>query len=171
MFPVLVTTKTTIHTQSLTYQGQELKDPPVWESDLVLGDTHSTVTITQTVVNIKCFKTALLLTDHREHSSTNRNLALSETCCPMGLVSYSPWGCRVGHDLVTKQQDYTSSLMTSAQREGTEKRPVLKRRAHWRRCSVSPLCRLVNALVSPFSCSLYYPDHGSLTGTEVSPCG
>ena len=42
------------------------------------------------------------------------------------LVSYSPCGCRAEHSLVTRQQqqDYSSSLETSAQREGKEKRPT-----------------------------------------------
>src|SRR5574337_509661 len=57
-----------------------------------------------------------------ERARVGAHCVLHPRVSAMGLVSYSPWGCRVGHDLVTKQQqDYTSSLTTSAQREGTEK--------------------------------------------------
>ena len=87
----LVTTKTTTPKPSLANQGQELKAPPIWELYFLLGDIHPIVNHHTNSCEYQVFWTALLLTDHREDwvFSTNRNLALSETCCSV-QPSFTP---------------------------------------------------------------------------------
>ena len=57
----------------------------------------------------------------RQHHRLNGHefeQALGDTEGPGSLLSYSPWGCRVGYDLVTEQQQNRCQITTTETKPG-----------------------------------------------------